>query len=174
MRYRALAGACIGFLVLAFRPAAADVLITISKPSQRMAVMVDGEPLYLFVVSTGKGLRPTPSGFYRPIRLERQWYSRKYDDAPMPHAIFFHHGYAIHGTVEVRRLGRPASHGCVRLHPADAARLFALVRHEGMSATRIVVSDRLLGRIYAAGDDDDRRVRQRARAAWRGETGRVR
>ena len=58
----------------------------------------------------------------------------------MPHAIFFHRGYAIHGTMYVSRLGRPASHGCVRLHPSHAAMLFALVRSEGMGRTRIVVS----------------------------------
>jgi len=58
----------------------------------------------------------------------------------MPHAIFFHEGYAIHGTYAVSRLGTPASHGCVRLLPAHAAELFALVRSQGMGGTRIVVS----------------------------------
>ena len=82
-----------------------------------------------------------PSGTYRPERLERKWYSRKYDWSPMPHAIFFHHGFAIHGTNYISRLGRRASHGCVRLHPQHAAILFDLVQSRGKSSTRIVVSD---------------------------------
>lgn len=118
----------------------ADVFIVVNKSAQRMTVMVDGREQYRWPVSTGIGGGP-PSGAYRPERLERTWYSRRYDWSPMPHAIFFHKGYAIHGTYMVSRLGRPASHGCVRLHPADAATLFALVRSEGMGRTRIVVSD---------------------------------
>ena len=70
--------------------------------------------------------------------MERTWYSRKYGWSPMPHSIFFHKGYAIHGTLYVSRLGRRASHGCVRLHPSNAATLFALVRSQGMARTRIV------------------------------------
>ena len=81
----------------------------------------------------------TPNGSYRPERLARKWFSSKYDWSPMPYSIFFHGGYAIHGSYEVSHLGRPASHGCIRLHPANAAVLFALVRaHQG--ETRIVVT----------------------------------
>jgi lipoprotein-anchoring transpeptidase ErfK/SrfK len=120
-------------------PAQADVLITVNKSAQRMSVLVDGRERYRWPVSTGRDGGP-PSGNYRPQRLERTWYSRRYDWSPMPHAIFFHKGYAIHGTYYVSRLGQPASHGCVRLHPAHAAALFALVRGEGMGRTSIVVS----------------------------------
>jgi lipoprotein-anchoring transpeptidase ErfK/SrfK len=119
--------------------ARADVFIAVNKSTQRMSVMVDGRERYRWPVSTGVGGGP-PSGAYSPDRMERKWYSRRYNGSPMPHAIFFHKGYAIHGTYYVSRLGRPASHGCVRLHPSHAARLFALVRQEGMRRTRIVVS----------------------------------
>jgi L,D-transpeptidase catalytic domain len=94
-------------------PGLADVVITIDKSSQRMSVTVDGARRYNWAVSTDTrgGL---PSGVYRPQRFERSWYSRKFGRAPMPHSIFFHGGYAIHGTTHVSRLGRRASHGCVR------------------------------------------------------------
>ena len=122
------AGLCAFLLApLASAVAKADVLITINKSAQSMSVMVDGRERHRWPVSTGLGGGP-PSGAYRPERMERNWYSRKYDWSPMPHAIFFHKGYAIHGTNHVSRLGRPASHGCVRLHPSHAAMLFALVR----------------------------------------------
>ena len=81
----------------------------------------------------------TPNGSYRPERLARQWFSRKYDWSPMPYSIFFHGGYAIHGSYEISRLGRPASHGCIRLHPANAAVLYRLVE-ANRGNTRIVVT----------------------------------
>jgi lipoprotein-anchoring transpeptidase ErfK/SrfK len=120
--------------------ARAEIFIAVNKSAQSMTVVVDGRERYRWPVSTGRDGGP-PSGAYRPERLERTWYSRKYDWAPMPHAIFFHKCYAIHGTNVVSRLGRPASHGCVRLHPSHAAELFTLVRNEGMARTRIVVTD---------------------------------
>jgi lipoprotein-anchoring transpeptidase ErfK/SrfK len=120
-------------------PARADVFISVNNSAQRMSVMVDGHERYHWPVSTGRDGGP-PSGSYSPDRMERKWYSRRYNGSPMPHAIFFHKGYAIHGTYYVSRLGHPASHGCVRLHPSHAATLFALVRQEGMRRTRIVVS----------------------------------
>jgi lipoprotein-anchoring transpeptidase ErfK/SrfK len=120
--------------------ASADLLLSIDKSSQRMTVLVNGAPRHTWLVSTGTGGGP-PSGIYRPQRMERKWYSRKFNWSPMPHAIFFHKGYAIHGTGYVSRLGRPASHGCVRLHPSHAAVLFALVRSQGVGRTTIVVSN---------------------------------
>jgi lipoprotein-anchoring transpeptidase ErfK/SrfK len=118
----------------------AEVFIAINKAAQRMTVVVDGRPRYHWAVSTGLGGGP-PSGTFRPQRMERKWFSRKYDWSPMPHSIFFHHGFAIHGTNYVSRLGRRASHGCVRLHPENAATLFALVKDHGMGRTTIAVSD---------------------------------
>jgi lipoprotein-anchoring transpeptidase ErfK/SrfK len=120
--------------------AQAEIYISINKAAQRMTVVVDGRPRYNWAVSTGLGGGP-PSGTFRPQRMERQWFSRKYDWSPMPHSIFFYHGFAIHGTNYVSRLGRRASHGCVRLHPANAATLFALVKAHGMGRTTIAISD---------------------------------
>lgn len=120
--------------------ASANVVVTINKSAQRMTVSVDGSPRHSWPVSTGRAGFGTPNGHFRPQRLERSWFSRKYYNAPMPYAIFFHGGYAIHGTNELRRLGGPASHGCVRLHPGNAATLFSLVRQHGMGNTRIVVT----------------------------------
>jgi hypothetical protein len=121
-------------------PAQAEVVVNISKSQQRLAVTVDGTELYRWPVSTGRRGLETPSGAFRPIRLERKWYSRKYDWSPMPYSIFFHRGYAVHGSYERRHLGRPVSHGCVRLLPANAATLFSLVRREGKGNARIVVT----------------------------------
>ena len=83
----------------------------------------------------------TPRGAWRPYSLKKMHYSRKYDNSPMPHSIFFLGGYAIHGTGYVKSLGRPASHGCIRLHPQNASRLFNLVRKHGMKSTRIVITN---------------------------------
>ena len=105
-----------------------------------MHVTVNGVPRFSWAVSTARRGYRTPVGSYRPVRLERMWYSRKYDWSPMPYSVFFRGGYAIHGTNYVKRLGTPASHGCVRLHAANAATLYQLVRQHGMKNTRIVVT----------------------------------
>jgi L,D-transpeptidase catalytic domain len=121
-------------------PAFAEVLISIDKRTQQMSVSVDGSQRYRFAVSTGRAGYGTPNGTYHPERLETAWFSKEYYNSPMPHSIFFHGGFAIHGSYEINRLGGPASHGCIRLHPANAATLFTLVKSEGMAATTIVVS----------------------------------
>jgi len=128
-----------GSLYATITPAAAGVLIEIEKSTQRMSVTVDGAKLHSWPVSTGLAGGP-PSGTYRPERLERVWHSHLFGWAPMPYSIFFHGGYAIHGTNVISRLGHRASHGCVRLHPANAATLFALVRREGAANTMIEVT----------------------------------
>lgn len=116
------------------------VLITIDKSRQQMTVEVDGEREHVWKVSTGAFRYATPSGRFRPFRMERTYFSKEWDDAPMPHSIFFtSRGHAIHGSPHVRSLGRRVSHGCVRLAPANAAKLFALVRRAGMSRTTVVV-----------------------------------
>lgn len=120
--------------------ARASVLISVDKSMQQMSVSVDGVPRYRWVVSTGRAGYGTPSGTYRPQRMERTWFSKEYYNSPMPHSIFFHGGYAIHGSYEIHRLGGPASHGCIRLHPANAATLFGLVKQRGIGDTTIVVS----------------------------------
>jgi lipoprotein-anchoring transpeptidase ErfK/SrfK len=125
----------------ALSPARADVVVQIDKSSQRMAVSVDGMMRYNWPISTGRSGYGTPSGVFHPQLMARRWFSRKYYNSPMPHAIFFYGGFAIHGTYELSRLGGPASHGCVRLHPAHAAALFALVERDGPRHTRIEISN---------------------------------
>jgi hypothetical protein len=121
--------------------ARADVVVNISKSQQRLAVIVDGAEAYRWPVSTGRRGYATPSGVFHPERLERHWYSRKYENSPMPWSVFFHRGYAVHGTMEAYHLGHAASHGCVRLRPDHAHILFGLVKRAGFSHTRIVVLD---------------------------------
>jgi lipoprotein-anchoring transpeptidase ErfK/SrfK len=139
-RLLAAAGVIASISLGAAEPARARVVVTIDKSTQRMTVAVDGATRHLFTVSTGRAGFGTPNGRFRPQRLARTWFSKKYYNSPMPHSIFFHGGYAIHGSYEIRRLGGPASHGCVRLHPGDAAALFALVKSKGTDNTRIVVT----------------------------------
>jgi lipoprotein-anchoring transpeptidase ErfK/SrfK len=129
------------FVAFATAGASAAIVAKISISQQTMTVSEDGNVLYSWSVSTGgKGYR-TPRGTYRPVRMAKMWYSRKYDNAPMPNSIFFKGGYAIHGTNHIKSLGRPASHGCVRLHPANAKVLYELVRAHGPRNTRIVLTD---------------------------------
>ena len=127
--------------VLAMAPARADVMVHIDKSSQRMSVSVDGAPRYSWPVSTGRSGYGTPSGVFHPQMMARRWFSKRYYNSPMPHSIFFYYGYAIHGTNDLGRLGGPASHGCVRLHPSHAAALYALVERNGRGNTRIVISN---------------------------------
>jgi hypothetical protein len=134
-----IASATFGALLGLTASAQAEIVVNISKSEQRLAVVVDGAEIYRWPVSTGRSGLETPSGDFRPVRFERQWHSRKYDWSPMPWSIFFHRGYAVHGTMEARSLGRPASHGCVRLLPANASILFKLVRAQGKGDARIVV-----------------------------------
>jgi lipoprotein-anchoring transpeptidase ErfK/SrfK len=117
--------------------AALEARIDIS--SQRMTVSQHGRVLYSWPVSTARGGYVTPRGSYRPTRLHRMWYSRKYDMSPMPYSVFFRGGYAIHGTNYVKRLGSPASHGCVRLHTSNAATFYSMVKQVGPGNTRIYV-----------------------------------
>jgi lipoprotein-anchoring transpeptidase ErfK/SrfK len=117
----------------------ADVKVRIDKRSQTMHVWVDGEHRASWPVSTGRGGYATPGGNFRPTALRPRHYSSKYNNAPMHNAIFFKGGYAIHATTEVRNLGRPASHGCVRLHPSHARELYGLVQSYGSRNTRISV-----------------------------------
>jgi hypothetical protein len=122
-------------------PASAAVVIQIDKSSQRMTVSKDGQRLYTWPVSTGKRGFSTPSGSYKAFRMEKDHFSKEWDDAPMPHSIFFtKDGHAIHGSYEVKRIGTPASHGCVRLAPENAAILFNLVKADGVLNTQVVLS----------------------------------
>jgi lipoprotein-anchoring transpeptidase ErfK/SrfK len=119
---------------------AEHVMISIDKISQKMAVSLDGQLEYVWPVSTAAAGYTTPSGTFHPFRMEEDHFSDEWDDAPMPHSIFFTPaGHAIHGSEHVKSLGRPASHGCVRLDPANAAILYALVEEAGIANTIVVV-----------------------------------
>jgi hypothetical protein len=120
-------------------PAQAGIVVTVDKSTQRLSVAVDGVTEYTWPTSTARRGYRTPNGTYRPQWLARKWFSRKYDWSPMPYSIFFDGGYAIHGSYEISHLGRPASHGCIRLLPAHAAVLFKLVK-ANMKDTQIVVT----------------------------------
>src|SRR5437868_7219257 len=126
-RVRLLLAAAIFISALALSPAHASVVVQINKSSQRMAVSVDGASRYNWPVSTGRNGYGTPSGVFHPQTMARHWFSKRYYNSPMPHSIFFYYGFAIHGTYDIHRLGGPASHGCVRLHPSHAATLYMLV-----------------------------------------------
>lgn len=128
-----------GMLPVVAAEAGPAVMIDIDLATQQMTVDVDGKRAHAWRVSSARSDYVTPTGTYRPYRMHKMWYSRKYDDAPMPHAIFYSGGFAIHGTTSVGMLGRPASHGCVRLAPSNAAILFTIVQRKGMGSTRIVI-----------------------------------
>ena len=115
------------------------VSITVDITTQVMKVSSEGRTIYTFDVSTGRKGYTTPTGSYRPIRMHKMWYSSKYENSPMPHSIFFYGGYAIHGTGDIKNLGTVASHGCVRLHPDNAADFYQLVEVFGPANTSIVI-----------------------------------
>src|SRR3982074_517039 len=122
-----------GLMLFATRVAQAKVSITVDKNAQLMTVAVDGVERYQWPVSTGIPSYETPNGSFRTFRMEEDHYSKEFDDAPMPHSIFFTKiGHAIHGTDSEGRLGMPASHGCVRLSRANASTLYGLVQKESV------------------------------------------
>jgi hypothetical protein len=127
--------------LVSIESAEARLDILVDKATQRMLVIQDGYMRYIWPVSTGRDEMATPNGVYSPQRLERNWFSTAYYNSPMPYSIFFHNGYAIHGSYAINQLGGPASHGCVRLHPHHAALLFDLVQQEGPDKTTIEVTD---------------------------------
>lgn len=119
---------------------AANLVARISLSSQTMTVSQNGFVRYRWKVSTARKGYVTPQGSWSAKWLSRDHRSRKYDNAPMPYAVFFNGGYAVHATFDVKRLGRPASHGCIRLHPENAAEFFALASEYGLKNTKIVVT----------------------------------
>ena len=130
-----------GLILFASHAAEAKVDITIDKNTQTMTVAVDGVQRYRWPVSTGIPSRETPNGTFRAFRMEEDHFSKEFDDAPMPHSIFFTKiGHAIHGTVYENKIGMPASHGCVRLSQANAATLYALVEEQGVLNTTVTLT----------------------------------
>src|SRR5256885_12391822 len=130
-----------GLMLFANVAAKANVAITVDKNAQLMTVAVDGVERYQWPVSTGIPSYETPNGSFRAFRMEEDHYSKEFDDAPMPHSIFFTKiGHAIHGTDSESKLGAPASHGCVRLSKANASTLYALVKSEGVLNTTVTLT----------------------------------
>jgi lipoprotein-anchoring transpeptidase ErfK/SrfK len=141
--------ALIGFAALlgAMSCASANIVIHVDKSKQRMTVVVDDVRQHTWRVSTGTREHDTPNGEYRALLMKETHFSKEWDDAPMPHSIFFtDRGHAIHGSLETRRLGRAVSHGCVRLAPRNAEKLFALVKEKGLSKTKVIVAGNLAKR----------------------------
>ena len=133
-----------GLTALTLTAARAEVLIRVDKSAQLMTVTVDGAQRYAWPVSTGIADYDTPAGDFQPFRMERDHFSREWDDAPMPFSIFFtQEGHAIHGSFDVKHLGRPASHGCVRLSKANAAVLYDLVKEQGVKNTHVTLTGEL-------------------------------
>lgn len=120
-------------------PPSPTLHIEVDLARQAMTVSADGDLLHSWAVSSGRQGYLTPTGTFKPTWMARSWFSKQYDNAPMPHSIFFHEGVAIHGSWATRSLGRPASHGCVRLAPKNARKLFELVSRHGKERTQIVV-----------------------------------
>jgi lipoprotein-anchoring transpeptidase ErfK/SrfK len=132
---------------------ASNVLVTVDKGTQHMTVFVDGIEQYSWPVSTGMAGYSTPSGEYTTSSMNEIWYSKQWDNAPMPNAIFFtKKGHAIHGSLDVKHLGKPASHGCVRISPANAKTLYALVKEKGLKNTQVVLTGVTPGGEYKVAD----------------------
>ena len=117
------------------------VVAHISVSSQNLYLTVNGWPTGSWPVSTAGAGYHTPRGTFRVQRLAKIWFSKKYDNSPMPNSVFFDGGIAIHGSYHIKSLGQPASHGCVRLHPDNAERLFDLVEQYGTSRSQVIVTD---------------------------------
>jgi hypothetical protein len=127
-------------------PGYANIVVSINKSTQRMLVSVDGVTRYDWPVSTGRAGYDTPSGVFKVNRMDADHFSQEWDNAPMPHAMFFDlHGHAVHGFFDVKHLGMAVSHGCVRLAPTNATTLFDLVKQQGMANTSVIVSGRTPG-----------------------------
>ncbi len=131
------------FLAVQFMPVlatAANVVANVNISRQEMVVTEDGVVKYTWKVSTARNGYVTPTGKYTAKWASLKHRSRKYNNAPMPYAIFYNGGYAVHATFDLKRLGTPASHGCVRLHPDNAKQFFALAHEAGLRNTKIVIT----------------------------------
>ena len=141
MRRNFLSAVLLGLIFVCPAIAEAQIVAKITLSTQRMDVFVGGAPVYTWPVSTARPGYRTPVGTFKPTALVRYHRSTIYDGSPMPHSIFFLRGYAIHGSYETKHLGRPASHGCIRLHPKNAAALYSLVQRHGPGNTVIQISN---------------------------------
>jgi len=139
------------------RPLPPTLTASVDLSRQKMIVSVNGEARYSWPISSGTSRFPTPTGTFSPQWTSRMWYSKKYDNSPMPNAVFINGGVAVHGTYHTAALGSPASHGCIRLSPANAKTFYALVQRHGLQRTRVSVHGRPRWRDNAIADRDSRR-----------------
>lgn len=135
------AAAATVLLAASVHASAAALVAKVNVATQTMTVTKHGKVLHSWPVSTARQGYVTPAGEFRPQRIHRMWHSRTYDNAPMPYAVFYDRGWAVHGTSAVSRLGSPASHGCVRLATPNAEIFYTLVRDIGAGNTRIIVEN---------------------------------
>lgn len=136
------ASIALAFAITAAAPVgaqAASLVAKVNVSTQTMTVTHRGKVKYRWKVSTARAGKVTPSGSWSAKWLSKNHRSSRYNNAPMPYSIFYSGNYAVHGTDQVSRLGRPASSGCVRLHPDNARVLFELAQREGLKNTRIIV-----------------------------------
>jgi lipoprotein-anchoring transpeptidase ErfK/SrfK len=122
---------------------ATPLVATVDLSSQTMTVERYGKVIHTWPVSTARAGFSTPQGEWRPYRMHKLWHSRTYDNAPMPFAVFYDRGWAVHGTTAVSRLGTPASHGCVRLETVNAETFYNLVREIGAGNTRVIIREQV-------------------------------
>jgi hypothetical protein len=150
-------------------PVPITLVLTADLKAQLLTVEANGEVIYAWPISSGRAGYATKTGTFRPLWTSRMHYSRQYDMSPMPHAVFFNKGAAFHATREVRYLGRPASHGCIRLAPSNAARLYGLVHQHGLYQTRVIVHGGSQETKVAGADAARPRGASRRRVAEAGE-----
>ena len=126
----------------------ADVI----KSKQTLYLHLNGELLDSFWVSTGLPSYETPEMNLRPSGpLFKKYTSKKFPGGNfqglgnMPYVVFIKGGYAIHGTTtgNFAKLGKPASHGCIRLHPLNARIFYELVNRIGLENTWVSIRDSL-------------------------------
>gem|GEM_PF-997410 len=130
-----------GWVLFPVTAHAGSVLVDIDKTNQQMTVSLNGVPKYQWRVSTGRAGYSTPSGTFTATSMNKIWYSKQWENAPMPHSIFFiRDGHAIHGSYDIKNLGKPVSHGCVRISPENAATLYKLVEANGLENTQVVLT----------------------------------
>lgn len=141
MKFKAMLLAVLAAWMIIPAAQAATVIARVDKSSQTMTVYHHGEVIGRWKVSTARPGKVTPTGTWTAKSLSRHHRSSRYDNAPMPFSIFYSGHFAIHGTDQVKKLGRTASSGCIRLHPRNAAKLFKLVQSEGLRNMRVVVVD---------------------------------
>ena len=127
----------LGFMTGPVFSAAVEARVDLSQ--QKMRVYQYGKLKYVWPVSTARRGKVTPTGTWKAKWLSKNHRSSRYNNAPMPYSIFYSGNFAIHGTNQIKRLGRPASAGCIRLHPENARVLFNMVQRSGLSNTRIRV-----------------------------------